>query len=217
MHDVRPTRVHRDRDIAPQPTDIAERMVAAQRKKHRCVTHHPLPTLPHRSPSAARPKDRAERAGVAVAGAAASRSPPSPRKPTPSAAPPPPQVVVVEPSADEFSRRLTISGSPRATKLYNPETDVIPMRRTTEPEAMSDSAGSSHAVAKPKPQSSRQLFDHRRDDPHHRFFVPLLSLRPQTPRRVKDQRVLCTAQEAVPRHIGTRSEDLAGFGRGDAG
>ncbi|KAI0039345.1 hypothetical protein FA95DRAFT_1655407 [Auriscalpium vulgare] len=70
-------------------------------------------------------------------------------------------------SADEFSRRLTISSSPRATKLYNLETDVIPMRRTAEPEAMSHSA---HAVAKPKPQSSQRLFDHQRDD-LARFFV----------------------------------------------
>jgi len=58
-------------------------------------------------------------------------------------------------------------------KLFNPNTDPIPMRRTTEPEALSESAGSSFAPRQPPDASRRnrdasqhrQLFDPGKHDP----------------------------------------------------
>lgn len=92
----------------------------------------------------------------------------------------------VEADHEEFSRRLRISShSPRLgssshsksaiSKLYNPDSDSLPIRRTAEPEQLSDVTGSSHAHgsrSQATPQhreersgGSRQLFDHRKDDP----------------------------------------------------
>ncbi|KAJ3717157.1 hypothetical protein C8R42DRAFT_744289 [Lentinula raphanica] len=105
--------------------------------------------------------------------------------------------------ADEFSRKLHISSSsspsrvmptgPRqnqGSKLYNPDRDPIPtMRRTAEPEAMSD-ADSSYAPRYTRSPSvtresqrdmpARQLFDFRKDDPM-RFAA---HVRPQEKTRV---------------------------------
>lgn len=64
----------------------------------------------------------------------------------------------------------------QSSKLYNPDRDPIPtMRRTAEPDAMSDTASSSHAPryrnnsSNPRERDrdapARQLFDHRKDDP----------------------------------------------------
>jgi hypothetical protein len=58
-------------------------------------------------------------------------------------------------------------------KLFNPDTDPIPMRRTFEPEASSESAGSSYPPRTPADSSRhnrdetqrRQLFDPRKHDP----------------------------------------------------
>jgi protein SMG6 len=57
-------------------------------------------------------------------------------------------------------------------KLYNPDTDPIPMRRVAEPEAMSECTGSSFAPRPPVEISRhrdasqhRQLFDPRKHDP----------------------------------------------------
>jgi hypothetical protein len=60
-------------------------------------------------------------------------------------------------------------------KLFNPDTDPIPMRRTAEPEASSESAGSSYAPRTPADSSRhnhnrdasqhRKLFDPRKHDP----------------------------------------------------
>ncbi|KAI0063876.1 hypothetical protein BV25DRAFT_1899085 [Artomyces pyxidatus] len=118
-------------------------MIAIQRK-NAALTH---------------PRNRPERTSPAVvAVSAATRSPPSPRRP-----PPPPSPKVIEPSTDDFTR-LKISSSPRPAKLFNWDTDAPPLRRTAEPEAMSDA--SSHASKpKPAPHPQRQLFDYRRDDP----------------------------------------------------
>ena len=106
------------------------------------------------------------------------QSPSSPRKqqhvvvsrPTPEADP------------EDFSRRLKISSSPsprpsqsaKARKLFNPDTDPIPMRRT-DPEPTSGSTATQQASRPPPPSStnhrdergntSRHLFDHRKDDP----------------------------------------------------
>jgi protein SMG6 len=97
-------------------------------------------------------------------------------------------VVVTRPTPDadpeDFSRRLKISSSPsprpsqstKARKLYNPDTDPIPMRRTADPEPISGSTSTQPASRPPLPSSStnhrdernnnvRHLFDHRKDDP----------------------------------------------------
>ena len=116
-------------------------------------------------------------------------------KPVPSVSPRQPssprrqQYVVVsrstqEADPEEFSRRLKISSSPsprpsqstKARKLFNPDTDPIPMRRTTDPEPISGSTSTQQASRPPPPPSStnhrdergnaaRHLFDHRKDDP----------------------------------------------------
>jgi protein SMG6 len=97
-------------------------------------------------------------------------------------------VVVTRPTPDadpeDFPRRLKISSSPsprpsqstKARKLYNPDTDPIPMRRTADPEPISGSTSTQPASRPPLPSSStnhrdernnnvRHLFDHRKDDP----------------------------------------------------
>ncbi|KAG1848042.1 hypothetical protein DFJ58DRAFT_890873, partial [Suillus subalutaceus] len=78
------------------------------------------------------------------------------------------------------SRHLKISTPPRhhhhikqtqQGKLFNPNTDPIPMRRTTEPESISDATSSSSPPRNTPtshqrdPPASRQLFNHRKDDP----------------------------------------------------
>ena len=72
---------------------------------------------------------------------------------------------------EDFSRRLKISPNPpprnnpsssRSPKLFNPESDRIPLRRPPEPETLSETdsyaRGAGHAA-------QRQLFNHRKDDP----------------------------------------------------
>ena len=91
------------------------------------------------------------------------------------------------PDADpeDFSRRLKISSSPspsprpsqstKARKLFNPDTDPIPMRRT-DPEPILGSTSIQQASRPPPPtlstnhrdergNTARHLFDHRKDDP----------------------------------------------------
>ncbi|KAJ6623408.1 hypothetical protein B0H10DRAFT_2009580 [Mycena sp. CBHHK59/15] len=167
---LKPARKARERDM-PQPTNIDEKLIMAKR----------------RAAAAARPRERPERpqpqhADRSPRPAAARAAPASPRKHSH------PQLVVSGPAldadADDFSRRLKISHSPTRspmhsakqaappTRLFNPERDPIPMRRTAEPDAMSDAASSSYvsrgAAANPAHQrdaAGRQLFDHRKDDP----------------------------------------------------
>jgi protein SMG6 len=90
------------------------------------------------------------------------------------------------PDADpeDFSRRLKISSSPsprpsesttKARKLFNPDTDPIPMKRTTDPEPTSVSTGTQQPSRPPSTPSTnhrddrgntaRHLFNHRKDDP----------------------------------------------------
>lgn len=112
-------------------------------------------------------------------------SPVSPRV-APAASPRKHQAIV-EADPEDFSRRLNISGSKRPVhtsprpahssaknnKLFNPSTDPIPMRRTAEPEPISDATSSSYAPRGPSTSPHhresaahpRQLFDHRKDDP----------------------------------------------------
>jgi protein SMG6 len=109
-----------------------------------------------------------------------------PRRPQPSSGQSPPAVLISrpEPDSSEFSRILKLSPTPKSpphahagkqhSKLFNPDTDPIPMRRTTEPEAASsESAGSSYAPRQPADATRhnrdasqhRQLFDPRKHDP----------------------------------------------------
>ncbi|KAJ7063093.1 hypothetical protein C8F01DRAFT_1209464 [Mycena amicta] len=141
--EVRPSRKGRERDAVPkelQPTNIDHQLIMAKRRAAKV--------------DATRTRDR---------------PPPQPRKQ------PNPQLVVSGESdtadADDFSRRLHISSSPtrspvkqavQPTRLFNPDRDPIPMRRTAEPENMSDAAGSSYA-SPPRESAGRQLFDHRKD------------------------------------------------------
>ncbi|KAF7322791.1 PINc domain-containing protein [Mycena chlorophos] len=141
------SRKPRDRDAVPrdlQPTNIDQQLIMAKRRAAKV--------------DATRPRDR---------------PPPQSRKQ------PNPQLVVSDSDAadaDDFSRRLNISSSPTRnpakqaappTRLFNPDRDPIPMRRTAEPENMSDAASSSRGVkaSPPRETSGRQLFDHRKDDP----------------------------------------------------
>ncbi|KIJ69496.1 hypothetical protein HYDPIDRAFT_79483 [Hydnomerulius pinastri MD-312] len=167
----------RRRDPA-QPTDLAERMIAFQR----------------RNAASSRPRERPERPPPSP-----SSSRPVPQQPNPSPVPPrsspvtssprkvqvAPQVIVSRPQADadpdDFSRRLKISSPSRSqhskqqqqAKLFNPDTDPIPMRRTMEPESISDATSSSYVPRNAPTPSSHQrdqpahqrLFDHRKDDP----------------------------------------------------
>ena len=128
---------------APQPTNIADKLIALQRKQARseCVilSEHPQIYPPDRSdlrnpiPRLTKPKerpDRPDRPDKPAASSAVSRS--TPRAPSPRRmhAPPipSPNIVVSQPTSDpypdeqEFSRRLKISSSsPRAShsKAHN--------------------------------------------------------------------------------------------------
>ncbi|KAJ3935434.1 MAG: hypothetical protein NXY57DRAFT_912951 [Lentinula lateritia] len=177
----------RQKEESPQPTDIAEKLIAFRR----------------RTAVATRPKDKSERTPTTTIAASDKR----PSAPSGSRSPKklhaPPAMVNKSPpdtTADEFSRKLQISSSsspsrpmpagPRqnqASKLYNPDRDPIPtMRRTAEPDTMSDTDSSQAPRYKPSPgvtrererdAPARQLFDHRKDDPV-RFAV---FARPQRP------------------------------------
>lgn len=93
---------------------------------------------------------------------------------------------------ESHRRRKLVNTSPRAAqqsahnsrshhhKLFNPNVDPIPMRRTAEPELMSDNGSSAYVQRSIMPSPDRgnhqgRLFDYRRDDPV-RFHV----LRPPT-------------------------------------
>ena len=179
------------------PTDIAEKMIALKRKQAKYVSR-PVSPSPSTQPlnmvtlvlSHVRVKDRPERPVVSA------QSPPSPpRRPhaTSRQSPPSPAMLITtrpEPDSSEFSRILKLSPTQKQYppppaphmpshkqqgKLFNPETDPIPMRRAAvEPEASSESAGSSYGARAPAESSRhnnrdasqhRQLFDPRKHDP----------------------------------------------------
>ncbi|THH33993.1 hypothetical protein EUX98_g312 [Antrodiella citrinella] len=180
---------------APQPTDIADRVVALQRKQARECVHVSAPSPPRLTNPANRlnrPKDRPDRpTGSAATSRSAAARAPSPRRMLASN----PNIVVSHPSADpipdaqEFSRLNISPGSPRTSRthngapgssskhLFNPNAE--PLRRQiliAEPEPMSDGDSSSYAPRAPpiqprhhvSPQSrgeAPRLFDHRKDDP----------------------------------------------------
>ncbi|KAJ3825018.1 hypothetical protein F5880DRAFT_1622927 [Lentinula raphanica] len=167
----------KQKEESPQPTDLAEKLIAFRR----------------RTAVATRSKDRSERVPSATAPTMSTDKrlpvPPVSRSTKKLLASP---AVITKPlldaPADEFLRKLHISSSsspsrvmptgPRqnqGSKLYNPDCDPIPtMRRTAEPEAMSD-ADSSYAPRYTRSPSvtresqrdmpARQLFDFRKDDP----------------------------------------------------
>ncbi|KAJ7219067.1 hypothetical protein GGX14DRAFT_589783 [Mycena pura] len=163
----KPSRKGKERDAVPrdlQPTNIDQQLMMAKRRAAKSESVS-LPIC------LAIPLDRERERPQAV--------PPAGRKH------PHPQLVVSgdpDAGADEF-RRLKISASPtrhpvkqsaQPTRLFNPDRDPIPMRRTAEPDPMSDAASSSYvsrgAVKTSPPKQTRdttgrQLFDHRKDDP----------------------------------------------------
>ncbi|KAJ7694140.1 hypothetical protein B0H17DRAFT_1057941 [Mycena rosella] len=144
----------------PQPTNIDERLIQARRRAAKESAKI----------DATRPRERADR----------DRERPQPQPPATRKHP---QLVVSDTDADaeDFSRRLKITASPtrhpakhsaQPTRLFNPDRDPIPMRRTAEPDAMSEAASSSYAprgaspaAPPPRDTTGRQLFDHRKDDP----------------------------------------------------
>ncbi|KAF7964900.1 hypothetical protein HWV62_1777, partial [Athelia sp. TMB] len=160
-----PPRKRKDRD--PAPTNLAARTITFQR----------------RTAVSTRPKERIERA-ILPSSPSTSKAAPEPSRSSPTRKLTSPQTLEADP--EDFSRRLNISStkrpshtSPRPshntakTKLFNPQTDPIPMRRTAEPEAASDATSSSYAPRGPSGSPNncelsahqRQLFDHRKDDP----------------------------------------------------
>ncbi|KDQ59481.1 hypothetical protein JAAARDRAFT_126988 [Jaapia argillacea MUCL 33604] len=190
---VRPSRKGKEREQRdPAPTDLAERLIALQRRTAGSLRQKerservPASTPASRDATAASSRPPQERSSAEKPPSSTTRNPQSPRKHLhPQQQTSPPRVVVSQHQADheDFSRRLKISNSPRTSphpqsdlprKLFNPETDPIPMRRTAEPESISDTLSSSsyvhakHARGSPNSRdqaSNRQLFDHRKDDP----------------------------------------------------
>ncbi|KIY51103.1 hypothetical protein FISHEDRAFT_57210 [Fistulina hepatica ATCC 64428] len=194
----KPSRTGKQRDTVPreppreiQPTDVDKRLIALQRMSasfdHVNVSssrnQHPREqreriTAPT-TRSSSSPKLAPAPASASAAAASSSKQQSPRRNPAPSA---PTNCRPTEADPDDFSRRLKIS-SPRprgaaptrtSPQLYNPDRDPIPMRLTTEPEPVSDSASSSyvprgppHPPSRPTARdgSGRQLFDHRKDDP----------------------------------------------------
>ncbi|KAF9232140.1 hypothetical protein BU15DRAFT_81571 [Melanogaster broomeanus] len=145
----------RRRDPA-QPTDIAERMIAFQRRNASTLRPRERTERPPPSPSSSRPV--LQQPNQPNPSPVLSR--PSPIVSSPRKAQPAPHVTVSRPQADadDFSRRLKIS---------NP----IPMRQTLEPESISDATSSSYVPRSAPPANHRdppanqRLFDHRKDDP----------------------------------------------------
>ncbi|TFK55267.1 hypothetical protein OE88DRAFT_1654050 [Heliocybe sulcata] len=186
---LRPSRKGKERE-----QDLAQRIFASQRMKAAATRHKERPERPTQalepSPTITTSRTPMERRSVEKPSSSTIRSSllqtSPPRKHVQNS---PPRVVVSSASMDredlDFSRRLKISHSPRPSphghdtahhasskKLFNPSLDPIPVRRTAEPDSISDSqSGSSHVhVSRSSPHSRdapahRQLFDHRKDDP----------------------------------------------------
>ena len=134
---------------------------------------------PHHISSSTKPKDRSERAIPPTLPATSV----SPRRlhATPTSGPAASNYLQ-EADPDDFSRRLKISASPHSSprphqKLYNPNTDTIPMRHPPDSDILVE-RGSSHLSSRPpilsRPQQhspqrenaqQRQLFNPRKDDP----------------------------------------------------
>ncbi|KAF8162971.1 hypothetical protein B0H34DRAFT_744517 [Crassisporium funariophilum] len=193
---------HRDmpqRDL--KPTDLDEKLTALRRRTAGITRPRdrserdrmqatqliqPTHSITSTNPTPLTSSSRLERSSKTLTAPSVSKqAPTSPRRHAS------PQVIVSRSTQDadheDFSRRLKISSSPSprpsqathkagaSSKLFNPDTDPIPMRRTAEPEAMSDDTGSSYALRggasasanqrDDRGNAARQLFDHRKDDP----------------------------------------------------
>ncbi|TFK72533.1 hypothetical protein BDN72DRAFT_894698 [Pluteus cervinus] len=205
MDTQKPSRKGKERDPAyvrdlPQPTDIDEKLTALRRRnagpvKPRDRSERERERLQVSQPSQAQPT--ASRSTNQHSPSTLTSRPPhvSPRRshhPTATESRP-----LLDTDYGDFARMKISPSSPRnaATasskaphgKLYNPDTDPIPVRRPPEPEPGSDATGSSYVVIPPRtalnaistspavasphrndrdqPSHSRQLFDHRKDDP----------------------------------------------------
>ncbi|KAF8892624.1 hypothetical protein BD779DRAFT_1610166 [Infundibulicybe gibba] len=172
----KPPRKGKERDREqPQTTDLDARMTAFLRRTSR-PKGAPQQPASSSQPSPAVRTDRSPK----LATASRPPQPTSPRKQlhAQSSAPRP-----------DFSRRLRISSAaspPKSSKqaqphkLFNPDSDPVRTRRTTEPEAMSIETNGSYAPrvrnhsshAHPR-DAGRQLFDHRKDDPTHLKTPPV--------------------------------------------
>ena len=183
---------------APQPTDLDDRLTAFRRKQAGYACVHFRLSAPRRSPgfrfSISRLKEKLDREQrdqrLQLSSPPAPQTPvqsptradrlPKPSAPPTRAAVPQthrrhayPQVVVSGPPGEadhESFSRLKITSKP---KLFNPDTDPIPLRRTAEPDSMSEAETTnlSRSLRNHAINSARQLFDHRRDDPVH-FKTP---------------------------------------------
>ncbi|KAF9009359.1 hypothetical protein BDQ17DRAFT_1388235 [Cyathus striatus] len=176
-----------------QPTDIDAKLTALRRKQAASVVQVSLPVHYlfsfHSASRDSRPRERDRMLAEPQLPPSSSHHIPvsTTNSPLPRAAPP--HLLISRPTADEEFARLKISNSstprphhsarpPRTpnAKLYDPNTDPIPIRRTAEPEPLSDATGSSHlprhaSSSRPRDDrpsaqgAQRQLFDHRKDDP----------------------------------------------------
>ncbi|CAA7267658.1 unnamed protein product [Cyclocybe aegerita] len=175
-----PTRDLPSRD--PQPTDLDEKLTALRRRtaastrprdrSERERMQLVQPNQPLSAPSATQPTPsssflvRPERSPKLAPSSSATRQPPSsPRRASP-------HVIVSRPTQEadheDFSRS---SETRRILKTLQP--NPIPLRRTLEPEVMSDHTGSSYVPRasgaashrEERGSAARQLFDHRKDDP----------------------------------------------------
>ncbi|KAJ6547339.1 hypothetical protein B0H19DRAFT_1075225 [Mycena capillaripes] len=159
----KPSRKGKERDMAPrdlQPTNLDQQLIMAKRRAAKtefvAFLHFCKHVLDSGS-SATRPRERAERERPQAQPSAVRKQPH-------------PQLVVSDLCVPHPPSRKAFR-SPDAPLQSRPRSH--PMRRTAEPDAMSDAASSSYvsrgaAQASP-PQSrdtaGRQLFDHRKDDP----------------------------------------------------
>ena len=178
---------------APQGEDFFNKLIQLQRNKAGCVlgffsfTLHQLTRLVSVF-SAVRPRDREKTERPVQRAQSPTQQPASPTRRPQQATP---QVVVsrtegIEISDDGHRRRKIAVGSHRVhpskstPRLFNPDADPVPMRRTAEPDVFSEAASSSYGprnhVTSDRGAQNGRLFDFRKDDPV-RFNV----LRPTPP------------------------------------
>ncbi|PFH52354.1 hypothetical protein AMATHDRAFT_74154 [Amanita thiersii Skay4041] len=192
----------------PQPTDLDEKIMALRRRNAGPLRSREKPErererlnglIIQNTPVSS--SSRPDRSPKAPTVSLASRPSPASRRTTS-----PNFTRQVDADHEDFSRRLKISApaihsrppqsqskSSHNSKLYNPDTDPVPIRCTTEPESDSDGlhvprtaingtsilAGGHHR--EDRGASQRQLFDFRKDDPV-KFSA---SSRPQPPSQTR--------------------------------
>ena len=149
------------------------------------------------------------------------RPPPSPN--TPPRKPAVPARSDADP--DDFSRRLKISPPNRPqqqpkqqhNKLFNPDTDPIPVRCTHDPEPASDATSSSYVPRNTTPSHHRdppshhRLFDHRKDDPV-RFSVlarPSIASKPSPSQKSSADYVSASSTSSYAHSVASSSFTLS--------